>query len=391
MIKLRLVAAFFAMVSISSLVRAEEVVKIGYASTLSGPTAAIGGDIKDGFDLFLKLRDGRLGNLKAEVIVTDNGLKVDAEKQNINRLLKREKVDFMTGGVFGAIYMPVLPEILASETFYLAPNSGLKDYAGEKCSPYLFTVGFQNEDHSPGMAKYMNDANFKSIYLVAAAGPGGREVLDGFKRHYKGAYEEMYTKLGQVDYAAEIATLRAAKPDAIFTFLPGGMGINFMKQYVSSGLNKEIPVYMPGYNADEDSLRSLGEVLLGTLNTSHWAHDLDNQANKKFVADFKANYQRLPSMYAAQGYDVAQLIDSAVRTVKGDLSDKAAVRKALEAANFDSVRGHFKFNKNHMPIHDIYMREVVTNDAGVVTNRTITKVVEKQQDPFVGDCKMPAN
>lgn len=389
MIKLRLAVACLALVGVSSLATAEEVVKIGYASTLSGPTAAIGGDIKDGFDLFLKSKDGKLGNLKAEVIVTDNGLKVDAEKQNVNRLLKREKVDFMTGGVFGAMYMPVLPEILASETFYLAPNSGLKDYAGAKCSPYLFTVGFQNEDHSPGMAKYMNGANFKSIYLVAAAGPGGREVLDGFKRHYKGAYEEMFTKLGQVDYAAEIATIRAAKPDAIFTFLPGGMGISFMKQYVSAGLNKDIPVYMPGYNADEDSLKSLGEVLLGTLNTSHWAHDLDNAANKKFVEAFTANYKRLPSMYAAQGYDVAQLIDSAVKAVKGNLSDKAAVRKALEAADFESVRGHFEFNKNHMPIHDIYMREVVKNDAGIVTNRTIAKVVEKQKDPFVGDCNMP--
>lgn len=387
--KLRLAVACLALTSASSFAVAEEVVKIGYASTLSGPTAVIGGDIKDGFDLFLKMKGGQLGNLKAEVIVTDNGLKVDAEKQNINRLLKRERVDFLTGGVFGAMYMPVLPEILESETFYLAPNSGLKDYAGAKCSPYLFTVGFQNEDHSPGMAKYMNDSNFESIYLVAAAGPGGREVLDGFKRHYKGAYEEMFTKLGQVDYAAEIATIRAANPDAIFTFLPGGMGINFMKQYVSAGLNKDIPVYMPGYNADEDSLRPLQEVLLGTLNTSHWGHDLDNPANKKFVEAFNTEYGRLPSMYAAQGYDVAQLIDSAVRAVNGNLSDKVAVRKALEAADFESVRGYFEFNKNHMPIHDIYMREVFKNDAGVVTNRTIAKVVEKQQDPFVSECNMP--
>ena len=167
------------------------------------------------------------------------------------------------------------------------------------------------------------------------------------------------------------------------------MGINFMKQYVGAGLNKDIPVYMPGYNADEDSLRSLEDVLLGTLNTSHWGHDLDNPANKYFVDAFKTEYGRIPSMYAAQGYDVAQLIDSAVRAVNGNLSDKAAVRKALEAADFESVRGYFQFNKNHMPIHDIYMREVFTNDAGVVTNRTIAKVVEKQQDPFVSECKMP--
>ncbi|MES2191824.1 MAG: ABC transporter substrate-binding protein [Pseudomonadota bacterium] len=363
-------------------------VKVGFLSTLSGPTAAIGTDVRDGLQLFLKSKGGKLGGLPAELIITDDALSTDTAKQNTERLLKREKVDFITGGVFAAVYLPVLPEILAAKTFYLGSNGGPQDYAGVKCNPYYFSVAFQNEDLSPGIASFMDKRGFKSIYLVATAGAGGREVLNGFKRHYKGKYEEMYTKLGQVDYAAELATIRAAKPEAVFAFLPGGMGVSFMKQFVGAGLSKDTQVFVPGYNADEDSLRPLGETLLGTMNTSHWAHDLDNAANKRFVQDFQAEYKRLPSMYAAQGYDVGQLMDAATRDVKGRLSDKDALRKALEAANFESVRGKFKFNKNHMPIHDIYMR-VVTKDAqGRVTNKTLTTVAKQQSDPFASECQM---
>jgi branched-chain amino acid transport system substrate-binding protein len=368
---------------------AADKVKIGFISTLSGPAAGIGMDIKDGLQLALKLKGGKVGGLPVEVIIADDALNVDTAKQAAERMLKREKVDFITGGVFGAVYIPILPEIIASKTFYLGSNSGPQDYAGEKCSPYYFSVAFQNEDFSPGIASFIASRGVKSIYLIAAAGPGGREVLNGFKRSYKGKYEEIYTKLNQVDYAAELATIRAAKPEAVFAFLPGGMGVAFMKQFVGAGLSKDTQVFVGGFNADEDSLRLLGDTMLGTMNTSHWAHDLDNPANKRFVAAFEAEYKRLPSMYAAQGYDVIQLLDASVRDVKGRIEDKDAMRKALEAANFESVRGKFKFNKNHMPIHDIYMRVVTKDSKGRVTNKTLSTVVKQQSDPFVGQCNMP--
>ena len=384
----RMIFGLIIAAAVAAPVLAADHIKVGFVTTLSGPAAAIGTDVRDGFNLLVKLNDGKLGNLPAEVIVVDDAVNPDIGRQAVERLLKRDHVDIMTGIVFSAVLLPVLPTILQSETFYLSPNTGPQDYAGEKCNPYFFAVAWQNEDLSAAMGKFVTERGFKNVYMIAPNYPGGRETLAGFKRTFKGNVEEIYTKLGQLDYAAEIAQMRAAKPDALFVFLPGGMGINFVKQFVASGMSRDTQLFVPGFNADEDTIKPLGEALLGTFNTSHWAHDLDNPANKKFVDAFKKEYGRLPTMYAAQGYDTAQLMDAAIRDVRGKIEDKRAFRRALEAARFNSVRGNFKFNKNHYPIHDIYMRVVSRNAEGHITNKTIGKIVANQADPFATQCKM---
>ena len=219
--------------------------------------------------------------------------------------------------------------------------------------------------------------------------PAGTDSLNGFKRYYKGGYAgEVYTKLGQLDYAVELSQLRAAKPDAVFFFLPGGMGVNFIKQYQQAGLNKDVPLFGTGWSFDQDTLAAVGEPTLGAMNTAHWNIDLDNPANKKFVADFEKKYGRLPNEFASQGYDAAMLIDAAVRDVKGKIEDKAALRKALEAANFKSVRGAFKFNKNHFPIQNYYLRQVVKDDKGRLVNKTVATIFKDHPDAYVADCKM---
>jgi len=363
--------------------------KIGFVSTLSGPAAATGIDTRDGFNLAIKLNGGRLGDLPADVLIADDAVNPDMARTAVERMLRRDRVDFMTGMVFSAVLLPVMPSILESGTFYLSSNTGPRDYAAEKCSPYFFSVAWQNEDIPAAMGKFVSERGFGKIALIAPNYAGGRETLDGFKRTFTGKHEEIYTKLGQLDYAAELAQLRASKPEALFVFLPGGMGINFVKQFVASGLNKDMQLFVPNGMADEDMIRPLGELLLGTFNASHWAHDLDNDANRRFVSAFQAEYKRLPSLYAAQGYDTALLIDSAVRSVKGKIEDKTAMRRALEAATFSSVRGAFRFNNNHYPIHDIFMRVVSRDSQGRITNRTQGKVVSNYQDPYASQCKMP--
>lgn len=363
--------------------------KIGFVSTLSGPAAATGIDTRDGFNLAIKLNGGRLGDLPTDVLIADDAVNPDMARTAVERMLRRDRVDFMTGMVFSAVLLPVMPAILESGTFYLSSNTGPRDYAAEKCSPYFFSVAWQNEDIPAAMGKFVSERGFGKIALIAPNYAGGRETLDGFKRTFTGKYEEIYTKLGQLDYAAELAQLRASKPEALFVFLPGGMGINFVKQFVASGLNKDMQLFVPNGMADEDMIRPLGEFLLGTFNASHWAHDLDNDANRRFVSAFLAEYKRLPSLYAAQGYDTALLIDSAVRSVKGKIEDKTAMRRALEAATFSSVRGVFRFNNNHYPIHDIFMRVVSRDSQGRITNRTQGKVVSNYQDPYASQCKMP--
>ncbi|TXL70029.1 ABC transporter substrate-binding protein [Vineibacter terrae] len=381
--------AGIALLALASTADAADKIKVGFMSTLSGPGAALGVDIRDGFELVAKGEGGKLGGLTADISIADDQQSPDTGRQVVERFTKRDRVDVITGMVFSNVLLPVMPAILASGTVYISPNTGPEDYAAEKCDPNFFVVSWQNEDTASAMGQVMNDRSLKNVYLIAPNYPGGRETLNGFKRTYKGAIAgEVYTRLGQLDYAAEIATLRAARPDAVFFFLPGGMGTNFIKQYVSAGAQQDARLYTPGYSADEDTIKSVGEPMVGILNTAQWAHDLDNPANRKFVADFQKAYGRLPTMYAQQGYDAAQLIAAAVRDTGGRIEDKAAFRQALHAARFDSPRGRFRFNTNNYPIQDYYLREVVKDGAGRITNKTIGKVYTDYADPFAARCKM---
>jgi branched-chain amino acid transport system substrate-binding protein len=370
-------------------VHAADQVKIGFVSTLSGPGAGLGVDIRDGFNLAVKHLGGKLGGLPAQVIVADDQQNPDVAKQTVDKFLKKDKVDFMTGIVFSNIMLAVGQPVFESRTFYVSANAGPSQYAGEQCNPYFFNVAWQNDNLHEAIGKHVNDKGFRNVVLVAPNYPGGKDAMAGFKRYYKGKVaEEVYTKLGQLDYAAELAQIRSLKPDALFFFLPGGMGINFVKQFVSAGLSKDIQLFAPGFSADEDVIKAVGAPMLGMFNSSQWNHDFDNPQNKRFVADFEKDYGRLPSLYASQGYDAALLIDAAVRDVKGNLADKAAVRKALERAGFKSVRGTMKFNANHYPVQNYYLRVISRDAQGRIGNKTIGTIFDNHADAYVAQCRM---
>jgi len=366
-------------------------VKVGLLSTLSGPGAGLGVDIRDGFQLAVKLSGGKFSGRAVDVIVADDQASPDVGRQTADRLVKRDKVDFMTGIVFSNVMLAVGAPTFQSKTFYISANAGPSQYAGEQCNPYFFSASYQNDNMHEAVGKVVTDKGFKKVALIAPNYPAGKDAIAGFKRFFKGEVaSETYTTLNQLDYGTELSKLRATKPDAVYIFLPGGMGINFIKQFVGAGLSKDITLFGPGFSGDEDVIKAVGDPMLGMFNTSQWGHDMDNAANKKFVAEFEKAYGRLPTLYAAQGYDAARLIEAAVRDSKGKLDDKAAVRKALEAAKFDSVRGAFKFNSNHFPIQDYYLR-VITKDAkGRVTNRTLGTVFKAHSDAYAASCKMPS-
>ncbi|CAM8670915.1 ABC transporter substrate-binding protein [Rhodoferax sp. TBRC 17198] len=365
-------------------------VRVGLLSTLSGPGAGLGVDIRDGFQLAVKLNGGKLGGRPAEVIVADDQANPEVGRQTADRLIKRDKVDFMTGIVFSNVMLAVGTPTFQSKTFYISANAGPSQYAGEQCSPYFFSASYQNDNMHEAVGKTVTDKGFKRVALIAPNYPAGKDALTGFKRFYKGEIaSETYTALNQLDYGAELSKLRATKPDAVYIFLPGGLGINFIKQFVGAGLSKDITLFGPGFSGDEDVIKAVGEPMLGMFNTSQWGHDMDNAANKKFVAEFEKEYGRLPTLYAAQGYDAARLMDAGVRDSKGKLDDKAAVKKALEAAKFDSVRGAFKFNTNHFPIQDYYLRVITRDTKGRITNRTLGTVFKSHADAYATNCKMP--
>jgi branched-chain amino acid transport system substrate-binding protein len=364
-------------------------VKIGFISTLSGPSAALGLDIRDGFNLAVKLNGGKLGGLPAEVTVGDDQFNPDTGKQLADRMLKRDRVDFLTGIVFSNIMLAVVPGAFEQKTFYVSPNAAPSPLAGKQCNPFFFVASWPNDAYHEAAGQYATNKGFKNTYLIAPNYQAGKDSLAGFKRFYKGRVaDEVYTKLGQLDYAAELAQIRAAKPEALYVFLPGGMGINFIKQFVAAGLSKDIQLIVPGFGSDQDIIRAVGDPMLGLFDTAHWSLDLDNEANRKFVAEYQKEYKRLPSVFAAQGYDTALLIDSAVRRTKGNLDNKDALRGALRAADFKSVRGSFKFNRNQYPIQDYYLRVVSRDAEGRIVNKKIGTVFSNHGDAYVQECGM---
>lgn len=370
-------------------VSSQEVFKVGLLTTLSGPGAAIGAEIRDGFELGLTHSGGKLGGVDVALTVLDDQQKPMEGRQAVDRLVKRDKVDVITGMAFSNVLLPVMPTILNSDTVYISANTGPADYAGERCHPNFFSVSWQNEDIPAAMGKYVTDQAHKKVYLIAPNYPGGRESIEGFKRLFKGEIaDEVYVKVGQMDYAAELAQMRASGADAVFFFLPGGMGVSFIKQLINSGLSTQLAVYTPGFSADQDTIAAIGESMKGMANAAQWSPDLDNPVNKRFVADFEKNYGRLPSMYASQGYDAALLLDGALKADPKAATDREALRKALRSAPFESVRGAFAFNNNQYPVQTYYMREVAPNDKGQMSNKIVSTVFEQFQDHFAPQCKM---
>lgn len=369
--------------------QAVEPVKIGMITTLSTNAGYLGEEIRDGFQLAIDQEEGKLDGIPVELLVDDDGRKPEKAKQIAERFVKRYGVKIMTGIVFSNVAIAVVPKLVQQDVIYVSANAGPSLLAGKGCHKNYFNVAYQNDNLDEVVGKYVSDAGFKNVYLLAPNYPAGKDHLAGFKRYYKGAIAgEVYTKLGQSDYAAELAALRAAAPDAVFFFLPGGMGINFIKQYAQAGLNRTIPVFGPAFSFDERLLQAVKDAAVGVKNGSQWTHDLNNPANRQFVDAFRKAYGRTPTLYASQGYDAARLLGSALKQVGGDVSDMDAIRDAIRKADFETVRGKFKFSTNQHPIQDIYIREVVKDADGNYTNKTLKKVFTDHSNVYIPECKM---
>jgi branched-chain amino acid transport system substrate-binding protein len=370
-------------------VQAAERLKIGFISTLSGPNAAIGIDIRDAFNLAIKLNGGRLGGLPVEVLVGDDQLKPENAKQLAERYLRLERVDFMTGTVFSNIVLAIAPDAFAAKTFFIAPNAGPSTYSGAQCNPFFFVSSWPSEAYSEAAGHYVTAKGIQDVLFLAPNYQGGKDAATGFKRFFKGRLvDEMYTKLGQLDYAAELSQIRAAKPQALYVFLPGGMGVNFIKQFHAAGMSKHMQLIVPLWGSDQDIIRAVGDPMEGLFSLAHWSIDMDNAANKRFVSEFEKAYGRLPTGYAASGYDTAMLIDSAVRRVKGKVEDKEALRAALKVADFASVRGAFTFGNNQFPVQNYYLQTVAKGPDGRLMHKTMGTVLTDRGDAYAQDCKM---
>jgi branched-chain amino acid transport system substrate-binding protein len=368
---------------------AQEPLKIGMITTLSGPGGYLGQDIRDAFNLAVKMQGGKLGGVPVSVIVEDDGLKPGQGKQIADRMLKNEHIKLLTGIVFSNVAGAVVPDILDAGGIYVSPNAGPSTFAGKDCNKNYYVVSWQNDSLHESAGQSANELGYKSAFILAPNYQAGKDALAGFKRMFKGKIVgEIYTRLDQTDFSAELAQVRAAKPEMVFQFQPGGLGIAFLRQYQQANLSNEIPMVVAEPSLDGVTLKAVGDAALGLNVTAHWNTDFDNAANKEFMAAWTKEYNRPATYYASQGYDAAQAIGAALKGTGGKVDDTDAFRTAMLKADFKSVRGDFKFGPNQHPVQDWYALKVEKGSDGALHLNTKRKIMSAYGDSFAHDCKL---
>ncbi|WP_409191497.1 ABC transporter substrate-binding protein [Bradyrhizobium sp. RDM4] len=369
---------------------AGDTIKIGFVSTFSGPTAVIGNDMRNSFELALDHLGRKMDGKPVEVIYEDDGQKPDIGKQKTEKLVQSDKVDFIVGYIWSNVLLASLKTAVDSQTFMISANAGPSQLAGELCSPYVFSTSWQNDQTPAAMGLYMNANGVKSVFLIGPNYAAGKDMLSGVKSTFKGEIKgEEYTVWpSQLDFSAELAKARASGAESIFVFYPGAAGAQFLNQYVQAGMKTTMPLYT-AFTVDETTLPLQKENAFGVPGAQEWVNDLPNEQNKKFVADYRKKYPGArPSYYGAQAYDAAQLINSAVVAVGGDTSKKDAMKAEMEKANFRSLRGAFKYGNNHIPIQNFYLQDVVKGAGGELSLKTAATIVTDDQDRFHDKCPM---
>lgn len=388
MIKQMVAGALAASVAFATPAMAQQSLKIGFITTLSGPAGVIGKHMKDSVDLALEHLGGKMGGVPVEVIYGDDQFKPDVGVQVAEEMLKKHQVDIMSGIIWSHVMMAVVPVVTGAGKIMVGTNAGASPLAGAQCNEAYFSTSWNNDQSPEAMGKYLQEQKIDNLYILAPNYQAGKDMVAGLKRYYKGKIvEEIYTKPGQQDYQAEITQLRSKNPKAVFVFYPGGMGIQFVKQYVQAGLRDRIPLYSV-FTVDETTLPALKEAAVGQYEARFWSPDMNVPASKKFVADFEKKFGYTPSYYGAQSYDGIMLIDSAVKANKGSLKDKQAVIAAMRKANYDSIRGPYKFNNNHHPIQDFFLLQAVKGGKDGAHMEIKRKVFEDHKDSYHQDCKM---
>ena len=368
---------------------AQQPVKIGFVSTFSGPTAVIGNDMRNSFELALDHLGRKMGGKPVEVIYEDDQQKPEVGVQKSQKLVESDKVDFVVGYIWSNVLLASLKPVVDSQTFLISANAGPSQIAGEQCSPYFFSTSWQNDQTPQAMGTYMTQKGVKTAFLIGPNYAAGKDMLTGVRTTFKGQVigEELTKWPDQLDFSTELSKVRAAKPEAVFVFYPGAAGVQFLTQYAQSGLKGQIPLYT-AFTVDAITLPLQKDLALGVPGAQQWVNDLPNDANKKFVADFRAKHKNYPSFYGAQSYDAANFVNSAVVAVNGDLTKKDAMRAEMRKANYASVRGPYKYGNNHFPIQNFYLQDVVKDAQGNLTLKTEATIVKDSQDQFHEKCPM---
>jgi branched-chain amino acid transport system substrate-binding protein len=368
--------------------QAQEPIKVGVMLTLSGPPAVLGQHARDGFQLALRQMNNRMGNREVQVVLVDDELKPDVAVQRAQALVERDRVDFVVGPIFSNILQAIHRPVTSARTFLISPNAGTSNFAGRECNPFFFAVSYQNDQVHEVMGAYAQARGYRRVFLMTPNYQAGRDSMAGFKASFRGeVLDEVYTPLSQLDFSAELARIAAARPDALFTFMPGGAGVNLVRQFRQAGLADRVP-FLSAFTVDESTLPAQQDAALGFFGGMTWAPNMDNPQSRAFVQAFEQAYNYVPASYAMQAFDTANLIASAVQARGGNLADKDALRAELRKANFTSLRGRFRFGNNQYPIQDFYVTRVARRADGKYQTEIVERVFENYQDRYARECQM---
>lgn len=364
--------------------------RIGFIGTLSGPSGYIGEDQRDAWNIALAEEGGRLGGVAVQTIFEDDALR-PANAKSISDRMIADGVRLFTGINFSNVLAAVVPGVLEARGFYVSLNAGPSNFAGRNCHPNYFVVSFQNDAFHEACGIAANEIGYRRVMVMAPNYQAGRDALAGFRRTFSGeVVGEIFTRLDQSDFSAELSRIRQARPDALYQFHPGGLGINLTKQYANANLTREIPMLQAVFAMDERMMAATGDAAEGLFTGGSWSADLDNPTSRDFVAAFRRATGRMPTIYAAQSYDTARLLASALRAVGGDLRRADEFRAAMRRADFASVRPGFRFGPNQHPIQDYHLFRIGRGPGGELTHLVQRRIAEARGDVYSAECRMPA-
>jgi branched-chain amino acid transport system substrate-binding protein len=356
--------------------------RIGFLNTTSGTLAIPGGHLERGWKLGLAqqgwMKDGdQLGGVAARIVYADDQAKPDIGLREVEKMIKSERVQIVAGVLASNVMMAIAKPVFDANLLLLGANAGPTPLAGELCSPLLVSTAFVNDQNAEATGELAKRDGVKSMYLMAPNYQAGKDNLAGFKRTYTGRIAgETLFKLGETDFQADFARVRASAPEAVLVFAPGAMGISFLKQWATAGLNNEIKLYTL-YTIDNATLPAIGTAAVGSVQTSHWNPDLDNPRNKAFVKTYLAVYGHLPSVFATHGYDAAGLIAATLKRNGGKVGESAALAKAMRQGGLASVRGDLKYNANGFLLQPYWKLEIAAGEDGKPVKRGRDIVFER--------------